>query len=40
MQHLGCTRLPGGFVMPMDGAQGAEPGRLDPRLILPVHYHG
>jgi L-ascorbate metabolism protein UlaG (beta-lactamase superfamily) len=38
--HLGGTRLPGGFVVTMDGAQGAELARrLDPRLILPVHYH-
>ncbi|CAL9330414.1 MBL fold metallo-hydrolase [Streptomyces sp. enrichment culture] len=37
--HLGGTRLPGGFVVTMDGAQGAELARrLDPRLILPVHY--
>jgi L-ascorbate metabolism protein UlaG (beta-lactamase superfamily) len=38
--HLGGTRLPGGFVVTMDGAQGAELARrLDPRSILPVHYH-
>ena len=38
--HLGGTRLPGGFVVTMDGAQGAELARhLDPGLILPVHYH-
>lgn len=38
--HLGGTRLPGGFVVTMDGAQGAELARrLDPRQILPVHYH-
>ncbi|MEV5343251.1 MBL fold metallo-hydrolase [Streptomyces sp. NPDC052676] len=37
--HLGGTRLPGGFVVTMDGAQGAELARrLDPRLLLPVHY--
>ncbi|GAB2860561.1 MBL fold metallo-hydrolase [Streptomyces deserti] len=37
--HLGGTRLPGGFLVTMDGAQGAELARrLDPRLILPVHY--
>jgi L-ascorbate metabolism protein UlaG (beta-lactamase superfamily) len=37
--HLGGTRLPGGFVVTMDGAQGAELARrLDPRLVLPVHY--
>ncbi|MDO0929333.1 MBL fold metallo-hydrolase [Streptomyces sp. TG1A-8] len=38
--HLGGTRLPGGFVVTMDGAQGAELARrLDPRTVLPVHYH-
>ncbi|MFF8404764.1 MBL fold metallo-hydrolase [Streptomyces sp. NPDC014846] len=38
--HLGGTRLPGGFVVTMDGAQGAELARrLAPRSILPVHYH-
>ncbi|MEU1850860.1 MBL fold metallo-hydrolase [Streptomyces sp. NPDC019990] len=37
--HLGGTRLPGGFVVTMDGAQGAELARrLAPRLLLPVHY--
>ncbi|MER6629519.1 MBL fold metallo-hydrolase [Streptomyces sp. NPDC000987] len=37
--HLGGTRLPGGFVVTMDGAQGAELARrLAPRAILPVHY--
>ncbi|MET9441066.1 MBL fold metallo-hydrolase [Streptomyces sp. NPDC006610] len=37
--HLGGTRLPGGFVVTMDGRQGADLARrLDPRLILPVHY--
>jgi L-ascorbate metabolism protein UlaG (beta-lactamase superfamily) len=37
--HLGGTRLPGGFVVTMDGAQGAELARrLDPRFVLPVHY--
>jgi len=37
--HLGGTRLPGGFVVTMDGAHGAELARrLDPRLLLPVHY--
>jgi L-ascorbate metabolism protein UlaG (beta-lactamase superfamily) len=37
--HLGGTRLPGGFLVTMDGAQGAELARrLDPRLLLPVHY--
>jgi L-ascorbate metabolism protein UlaG (beta-lactamase superfamily) len=37
--HLGGTRLPGGFLVTMDGAQGAELARrLGPRLLLPVHY--
>lgn len=37
--HLGGTRLPGGFVVTMDGAQGAELARqLAPEKILPVHY--
>jgi L-ascorbate metabolism protein UlaG (beta-lactamase superfamily) len=37
--HLGGTRLPGGFVVTMDGVQGAELARrLGPRLVLPVHY--
>ncbi|MFF8446881.1 MBL fold metallo-hydrolase [Streptomyces leeuwenhoekii] len=37
--HLGGTRLPGGFLVTLDGAQGAELARrLDPRLLLPVHY--
>ncbi|MEV0239224.1 MBL fold metallo-hydrolase [Streptomyces sp. NPDC050674] len=37
--HLGGTRLPGGFVVTMDGSQGAELARrLAPRLVLPVHY--
>ncbi|MGW4440080.1 MBL fold metallo-hydrolase [Streptomyces sp. NPDC004596] len=37
--HLGGTRLPGGFVVTMDGAQGAELARrLDYRHVLPVHY--
>ncbi|MFF4014952.1 MBL fold metallo-hydrolase [Streptomyces sp. NPDC001843] len=37
--HLGGTTLPGGFVVTMDGAQGAELARrLDYRRILPVHY--
>ncbi|MEW2305535.1 MBL fold metallo-hydrolase [Streptomyces sp. NPDC006655] len=37
--HLGGTVLPGGFVVTMDGAQGAELARrLDPRAVLPVHY--
>jgi L-ascorbate metabolism protein UlaG (beta-lactamase superfamily) len=39
MLHLGGTRLPGGFVVTMDGSQGAELARrLRPRLVLPVHY--
>ncbi|GGR78326.1 MULTISPECIES: MBL fold metallo-hydrolase [Streptomyces] len=37
--HLGGTRLPGGFLVTMDGAQGAElVRRLRPRAVLPVHY--
>ncbi|MET9296397.1 MBL fold metallo-hydrolase [Streptomyces sp. NPDC003077] len=37
--HLGGTRLPGGFLVTMDGAQGTElVRRLRPRLVLPVHY--
>ncbi|MFI0168394.1 MBL fold metallo-hydrolase [Streptomyces sp. NPDC017095] len=37
--HLGGTRLPGGFLVTMDGTQGAELARrLAPRAILPVHY--
>ncbi|MGZ0232622.1 MBL fold metallo-hydrolase [Streptomyces sp. CPS1] len=37
--HLGGTTLPGGFVVTMDGAQGAELARrLDYRHVLPVHY--
>ncbi|WP_374206426.1 MBL fold metallo-hydrolase [Streptomyces sp. WAC04114] len=37
--HLDGTTLPGGFVVTMDGAQGAELARrLDPRLVLPVHH--
>ncbi|MFE2052408.1 MBL fold metallo-hydrolase [Streptomyces sp. NPDC059459] len=37
--HLGGTTLPGGFVVTMDGRQGAEVARLvRARLILPVHY--
>ncbi|MFJ9197724.1 MBL fold metallo-hydrolase [Streptomyces flaveolus] len=37
--HLGGTTLPGGFVVTMDGRQGAELARrLNPRQILPVHY--
>lgn len=37
--HLGGTTLPGGFVVTMDGRQGAELARrLGPRAVLPVHY--
>ncbi|MFG3203789.1 MBL fold metallo-hydrolase [Streptomyces sp. NPDC048192] len=37
--HLGGTRLPGGFVVTMDGAQGAELARrLGFPRIMPVHY--
>ncbi|MEU6275675.1 MBL fold metallo-hydrolase [Streptomyces populi] len=37
--HLGGTRLPGGFVVTMDGAQGAElVRRLGTFRALPVHY--
>ncbi|MEV6759149.1 MBL fold metallo-hydrolase [Streptomyces sp. NPDC051105] len=37
--HLGGTRLPGGFVVTMDGARGAElVRRLGVPLALPVHY--
>ncbi|MFH9402337.1 MBL fold metallo-hydrolase [Streptomyces sp. NPDC017638] len=37
--HLGGTRLPGGFVVTMNGAQGAElVRRLRPHAVLPVHY--
>lgn len=37
--HLGGTLLPGGMLVTMDGAQGAELARwLQPRLVLPVHY--
>ncbi|MFJ4621959.1 MBL fold metallo-hydrolase [Streptomyces sp. NPDC088812] len=37
--HLGGTRLPGGFVVTMNGAQGAElTRRLDCHRALPVHY--
>lgn len=37
--HLGGTLLPGGFLVTMDGAQGAELARrLGSRLLLPVHY--
>ena len=37
--HLGGTRLPGGFLVTMDGKQGAdllEP--ISPRTVIPVHY--
>ncbi|GGU28982.1 MBL fold metallo-hydrolase [Streptomyces daghestanicus] len=37
--HLGGTRLPGGFVVTMDGVQGAELARrLGYRRVLPVHH--
>lgn len=37
--HLGGTTLPGGILVTMDGAQGAElVNRLRPRAALPVHY--
>ncbi|MEU5083105.1 MULTISPECIES: MBL fold metallo-hydrolase [Streptomyces] len=37
--HLGGTRLPGGFLVTMNGAQGAElVRRLRPHAVLPVHY--
>ncbi|MGV9557367.1 MBL fold metallo-hydrolase [Streptomyces sp. NPDC003401] len=37
--HLGGTSLPGGILLTMDGAQGAElADRLRPGRILPVHY--
>lgn len=37
--HLGGTTLPGGFLVTMDGRQGAElVDRLRPRAALPVHY--
>ncbi|MFG3118045.1 MBL fold metallo-hydrolase [Streptomyces sp. NPDC048197] len=37
--HLGGTRLPGGFMVTMDGAQGAElADRLPTSRALPVHY--
>ncbi|GGZ79115.1 MBL fold metallo-hydrolase [Streptomyces bluensis] len=37
--HLGGTTLPGGWVVTMDGAQGAElVDRLRPRAVMPVHY--
>ncbi|MEU6095122.1 MBL fold metallo-hydrolase [Streptomyces sp. NPDC047079] len=37
--HLGGTRLPGGFLVTMDAAQGAELARrLRARHVMPVHY--
>ncbi|MGX1274277.1 MBL fold metallo-hydrolase [Streptomyces phaeoluteigriseus] len=37
--HLGGTLLPGGILLTMDGAQGAELAhRLRPRAVMPVHY--
>jgi L-ascorbate metabolism protein UlaG (beta-lactamase superfamily) len=37
--HLGGTRLPGGFVVTLDGARGAElVDLLRPDHVLPVHY--
>ncbi|NGO76798.1 MBL fold metallo-hydrolase [Streptomyces sp. YC504] len=37
--HLGGTRLPGGSLVTMDGAQGAAfAAQLDPRWVMPVHY--
>jgi L-ascorbate metabolism protein UlaG (beta-lactamase superfamily) len=37
--HLGGTRLPGGFVVTMDGRQGGDlVDMIDPALVLPVHY--
>ncbi|MFC4496549.1 MBL fold metallo-hydrolase [Streptomyces ovatisporus] len=37
--HLGGTRLPGGFVVTMDGRQGGDLlDIVDPALVLPVHY--
>ncbi|MFI9810086.1 MBL fold metallo-hydrolase [Streptomyces sp. NPDC052301] len=37
--HLGGTRLPGGFVVTMDGAQGAELARrLGHPRVMPIHY--
>ncbi|SCK32159.1 L-ascorbate metabolism protein UlaG, beta-lactamase superfamily [Streptomyces sp. WMMB 714] len=37
--HLGGTRLPGGFVVTMDGRQGGDLlDIVDPAHVLPVHY--
>jgi L-ascorbate metabolism protein UlaG (beta-lactamase superfamily) len=37
--HLGGTMLPGGFIVTMDGADGAELlRRVKPRVAVPVHY--
>jgi L-ascorbate metabolism protein UlaG (beta-lactamase superfamily) len=37
--HLGGTRLPGGFVVTLDGAGGAELAELiGSRRVLPIHY--
>jgi L-ascorbate metabolism protein UlaG (beta-lactamase superfamily) len=37
--HLGGTRLPGGFVVTLDGERGAAlADLLQPRRVLPVHY--
>jgi L-ascorbate metabolism protein UlaG (beta-lactamase superfamily) len=37
--HLGGTRLPGGFLVTMDGRQGGDfIDMIDPALVLPVHY--
>ena len=37
--HLGGTRLPGGFMVTMDGRQGADLLELvNPRTTIPVHY--
>ena len=37
--HLGGTRLPGGFLVTMDGKQGADLLELiSPRTVIPVHY--
>jgi L-ascorbate metabolism protein UlaG (beta-lactamase superfamily) len=37
--HLGGTRLPGGLMVTMDGAQGADlMGLIDPGVAVPVHF--
>jgi L-ascorbate metabolism protein UlaG (beta-lactamase superfamily) len=37
--HLGGTRLPGGLMVTMDGAQGADLVELiDPSIAIPVHF--